>query len=214
MAIDLLLAQIEKAGKAAEAAKGEIDGRWTPEAQLERRKEIDAQLASRIEPLQEEAEDDLAWQLEAANIKHYNRRREFGPQTPGEWTEAQARAPFVAAELAELEEPRDILERFTLAGLADDTVGAYLVWFQGSQLLRAWLEDPEHAPTASTQGPGRPNIAARASIRQVYDELQALALGDVEKAHAERLGAIQQQRVDLVRLLNRYQPGDRPRIGF
>jgi hypothetical protein len=214
MGIDLILVQIEKAGKAAEAAKAEIDGRWTPEAQAERRKEIDAQLASRIEPLHEQAQDDLHWALEEANITHYNARREIGPKTTSEWAEAQARASFVRAELAELGDPRAILEAFTLAGLADDKVGSYLVWFEGSRLLKGWLDDPENSPVARAQGPGRPNIAARASIRQVFDELQALAMGDVEKAHRERLGAIQQQRVDLLKAINTYLPGDRPRIGF
>jgi hypothetical protein len=201
MSVGDLVRGIERASRAAEAARELIDERWLPEVQQQERASIDAQTRERIEGLRDEGFEQLDQLREQARLERFKAELALAPHDAEGWGQAAARAGFVAADVAAVAQPGDIVDLYKMHQGASDVVGAWLVVREGSKVLSSWTTDEKRGQ--------------QAAAREALGQLRELAgLAGIDRTHAKELKYIDELALELGRAVSKHFPEARSPVRF
>jgi len=161
-----------------EAAKRRADAlgyksMWRPEHLQAELDKINAALEAQVAEYKGKAAEAVEAARAQLEVSFYQAAQAAGPQTPGEWQEAAARASFVAADIEGLD-GAGILDYYKLASSAGDKLGAWAIQRAGLRKLDALAHDAD-------------DLMRAAYARQAGDELHRLAYGE---AYTQRKTAL------------------------
>jgi hypothetical protein len=196
MSVGDMVRGIERAAKAAEARRAQIDDRWLPEVRQQEQVSIDAELRECIEGLRDEGVEQLDQLGEQARLGRFQAELALAPHDAETWGQASARAGFVAADVASVETPADIVDLYKMHQAASDLVGAWLVVREGSKVLAGWTTDEKRGQQEQAR-------AALAELRELG------GLAGIDRTHAEELKYIDELRRELFQAVSKHYPESR-----